>query len=150
LFFCASQATREPGMSVAPLTERQLFVLADLHRYCYRVTADIRDEIAIAEKRERWDKDCAVTRELMRSLLAPGYVRRHQPHVPGDSRFKGPPVYVLTMGGSCELARAKRDTRFILTVEATFRDHFSLYHYCAVARMHACIDRAIKAQKYVT
>ena len=60
-----------------------------------------------------------------------------------------PPIYVLTMKGSCELAAQTGDCSLILTVEPTFRDWMSLNHYCALADLHWKIDTAINAQSYV-
>ncbi len=131
------------------LTSRQTIVLRALRRYWYLLTLHIRELIAREEGRQGWDRDGSITREVMRSLLALGYVRRHEPHPPGDSRTKGPPIYILTQRGSCALARETRDTSDILTVEPTFKDYMSLNHYCRLASTHMKIDAAFAAQSCV-
>jgi hypothetical protein len=85
---------------------------------------------------------------VLRSLLALNHVRRYEPHPPGDPRTKGPPIYILTIGGSCALARETRDVNDVLTIEATFKDYHSLQHYLALSSLHATIDAAFAAQTY--
>lgn len=130
-------------------TPRQITVLRSLRYFWYQMAAQLRDRIAEAENRVDWDRDTSITRELLRKLLALGYVRRHAPHVPGNARIQGPPVYVLTIRGSCALATATGEPRHILQCEPTFRDYMSLYHFCSLATLHATICRAVAAQTYV-
>ncbi len=129
------------------LSRRQLTTLRALRRYWYLRAAQVHDLIARDENRADWDKDNSITREVMRSLLALNFVRRYEPHPPGDPRTKGPPIYVLTTSGSCALAQETRDVADVLAIEPTFRDYSSLQHYLALSSLHMTIDRAFAAQK---
>src|SRR5262245_24129084 len=94
-----------------PLTPRQLIVLLALRRYWYLLAAQLRDLIAIAEQRSIWDQDGGITRELLRKLLMLEYVRRHEPHVPGNSRIKGPPRSTSSRSRVAALSPEQRVTQ---------------------------------------
>lgn len=125
------------------LAARLVAILRLLRRFYYLRTAQIRDWIA------PHDKDGSITRDCMRTLLAPAFVRRHHPKMVDGMTGTAPPVYVLTLKGSCALAEATGDSSLLLTVEPTFRDWMSLNHYCALSQFHMTIDKAIAAQELV-
>lgn len=125
------------------LTQRQTAILRALRRYWYLRTAQIRDLIVPA------DSDGSITRNVMRTLLQLGYVRRHEPCLIEPGKFRAPPIYVLTIKGSNALAVATGDCAQILGVEPSFRDWMSLHHYCALSEFHMTLDAAIQAQVHV-
>jgi hypothetical protein len=126
------------------LTARFIGILTALRRYFYLRTADIRDMVVPA------DADGSITRECMRNLLKLGFVRRHEPRLLEVGRMTAPPIYVLTLAGSCALATETGDCSLMLTVEPTFRDWLSLSHYLSLSRIHWTIDGAFAAQSAVT
>lgn len=125
------------------LTPRQIEILKALRRYFYLRTAQIRDLVIPA------DKDGSITRECLRGLLRHEFVRRHEPRILEQGKTTAPPIYILTLAGSCALATQSGDCGFLLTIEPTFRDWLSLHHFCALSSLHMTIDAAIAAQTYV-
>lgn len=122
------------------LTPNRVRVLRFLRRYYYARASQVRAALFPQ------DKDGSVTRENMRKLLGPGYVRRHEPRLLEEGRATAPPVYVLTLRGASVLAAETGDASLLLAVEPTFRDWMSLNHFCALTTLHWTIDTAVAAQ----
>jgi len=104
-------------------TARQIAIGKYLRRYYYARTAQIRNAVV------PHDRDGSITREALRSMLALGDVRRHEPRILEQGRTTAPPIWILTQHGSCELAAATGDGSLMLNVEPTFKDWLSLNHY---------------------
>lgn len=132
------------------LTPRQAVTIRSLRRYWYLRAAQVHDLIARAEGRTDWDRDTSITRQVLRDLLREQFVRRYEPHPPGDPKTKGPPIYTLTMKGSCALAQYTKDVTDILPFEPTFKDYHSLQHYLRLSSFQMTVDAALAAQSYVT
>jgi hypothetical protein len=131
------------------LTPRMIVVLAALFRYGYARAAQLRDAIARAEGRPGWDKDASLTREILRSLRAQRFVHRHDPKLSEVAGQAAPPVYVLSQRGSCALAEARQDVRWLIQVERDFRDWMSVNHWCGLTALHLTTDAAFEAQLHV-
>lgn len=127
------------------MTPKQILILSALRRYFYMTAALIK--MAASPK---GDKDGSVTREQLRRLVAMGYIRRHEPRILEYGRTTAPPVFLLTIAGSCALAQHTGNLNHVLQVEPTFKDWISIHHYVSLAALHMRIDDAIAAQSYVT
>jgi hypothetical protein len=126
------------------LTERDIFVLFLLRRYYYLRARQIGAIVA------PHDKDGAIIRGRLRLLEKAGLVRRCEKAILDHTNPEtAAPVWILTLRGSTELARARQDTSLLFHCEPSFRDFSSLNHYCRLSALHILLDAAIAAQDRV-
>lgn len=126
------------------LTDRDVSVLLLLRTYFFLRARQIASAVTPA------NADGSIVRGRLRAMEKAGLVRRCQKQIVHQlDPETAAPVWILTLRGSAELARARQDTALLFHCEPSFRDWSSLNHYTALSSLVMLVHRAIAAQARV-